>query len=249
MKSLGKAWLLRMKLSLSLSTRTLADASLVSYPAREFVVQLDQQELENVYQEGRGGGFRPEGGLEIHTLLFSIGANKVVSADRAEVAAFRADTHKHLHKNKVSNVLQVDLVDDDEGDANYSRIQGTTATAVGDLGIPGVVAITTDNQIVRGAFYVRVLLTEQPHGNTFSLVIDGGAAKGTAGDPEWLYAIEAAELDTEPADTAPTVIGGSYADGNLWTPSALDDVSVTGTYLTGAYTEVEPEDGDLYYYS
>ena len=43
-------------------------------------------------------------------------------------------------------------------------------------GIPGVVAITTDNQIVRGAFYVRVLLTEQPHGNTFSLVIDGGAS-------------------------------------------------------------------------
>ena len=210
-------------------------------PGREFVVQLDQQELENVYQEGRGGGFRPEGGLEIHTLLFSIGANKVVSADRAEVAAFRADTHKHLHKNKVSNVLQVDLVDDDEGDANYSRIVGTTATPVGDSGIPGVVAITTDNQIVRGAFYVRVLLTEQPHKNTFSLSIDGGADKGTAGAPEWLYAIEAAELDTEPEDTAPTVIGGSYADGNLWTPSGLDDASVTGTYLTGAYTIVEPE--------
>ena len=108
-------------------------------------------------------------------------------------------------------------------------------------GIPGVVAITTDNQIVRGAFYVRVLLTEQPHGNTFSLVIDGGASSAAAGDPEWLYSIEAAELDTEPADTAPTVIGGSYADGNLWTPSALDDDSVTGTYLTGVYAEVEPE--------
>ena len=210
-------------------------------PGKEFVVQLDQQELENVYQEGRGGGFRPLGGLEIHTLLFSIGANKVVSADRAEVAAFRADTHKHLHKNTVSNVLQVDLVDDDEGDANYSRIQGTTATAVGDLGIPGVVAITTDNQIVRGAFYIRVLLTEQPHGNTFSLSIDGGADRAAAGAPEWLYAIEAAELDTEPADTAPTVIGGSYADGNQWTPSALSDVSVTGTYLTGEYGAVEPE--------
>ena len=191
-------------------------------PGKEFVVQIDHEELENVYQEGRGGGFNPDEGLEIHTLLFSIAANKVVSADRAEVAAFRADTHKHLHKNKVSNVLQIELVDNDEGDANYSRIVGTTAVMVGPLGIPGVVAITTDNQIVRGAFYVRVLLTEQPHENTFSLVIDGGADKGTAGDPEWLYAIEAAELDTDTtADTttAPTVIGGSYADGNQWGPS------------------------------
>ena len=102
-------------------------------PGKEFVVQIDHEELENVYQEGRGGGFNPDEGLEIHTLLFSIAANKVVSADRAEVAAFRADTHKHLHKNKVSNVLQVDLVDDDEGDANYSRIVGTTAVMVGDV--------------------------------------------------------------------------------------------------------------------
>ena len=205
-------------------------------PGREFVVQLDQQELENVYQgnAGRGGGFRPEAGLEIHTLLFSISKNTVTSAERGEVAAFRADTHKHLHRNKVSNVLQVDLVDDDEGDANYSRIIGTTATPVGDTGTPGVVAITTDSQIVRGAFYVEVLLTEQPMGNTFSLTIDDDRA--TAGAPEWLYAIEAAELVDDDAGTA--LIGGSYAEGNKWEPDAESEDTVTGTYLTGNYTEV-----------
>ena len=42
-------------------------------PGKEFLIQLDHEELENAYSFfGRGGGVAPEAGLEIHTLYFSI---------------------------------------------------------------------------------------------------------------------------------------------------------------------------------
>ena len=141
-------------------------------PSREFLIQIDQSELENVYApQGRGGGVDPEVGLEIHTLLFSIAAGAVTESGRAEIAAFLADTDDfaHLHTSNRSNILQVDMVDDDEGNPNYAQIRGTTVVAItddplaSDDGVPGVVYITAPNVVVRGEYYAHILLTEQPH--------------------------------------------------------------------------------------
>ena len=104
-------------------------------PGREFLIQIDHTELENVYAPfGRGGGVLPEAGLEIHTLLFSIAEDAVTESGRDEIATFLADTgdFRHLHTNNRSNILQVDMVDDDEGDPNYDQIRGTTVVEIVD---------------------------------------------------------------------------------------------------------------------
>ena len=109
-------------------------------PGREFLIQIDQSELENVYQPfGRGGGVAPEEGLEIHTLYFSIAAGQVTEASRD--AIIRQRTGKHVHTNPISavlgnddpNPLRVDLVDDDEGDPNYDQIRGTSVVEITDV--------------------------------------------------------------------------------------------------------------------
>ena len=170
-------------------------------PGREFLIQIDHTELENVYAPfGRGGGVLPEAGLEIHTLLFSIAEDAVTESGRAEIATFLADTgdFRHLHTNNRSNILQVDMVDDDEGDPNYDQIRGTTVVEIVDVledpddGVPGVVYIDAPNVVVRGEYYAHILLTEQPHENTFTVIVDGG--QGTAGDPEWLRSVSPAAL-------------------------------------------------------
>ena len=63
----------------------------------------------------------------------------------------------------------------------------TTNEAGADDGVPGVVYIDAPEVVVRGEFYANILLTEQPMGNTFPVIVDGG--KGTAGDPEWLRSV------------------------------------------------------------
>ena len=63
----------------------------------------------------------------------------------------------------------------------------TTTEAGADDGVPGVVYIDAPEVVVRGEFYANILLTEQPMGNTFPVIVDGG--KGTAGDPEWLTSV------------------------------------------------------------
>ena len=217
-------------------------------PSKEFLIQMDHQELENVYQPGgRGGGVDPEAGLEIHTLYFSIAAGQVTEASRD--AIIRQRTGKHVHTNPISailgnddpNPLRVDLVDDDEGDPNYDQIRGTSVVEiideplVSDDGVPGVVYITAPNIVVRGAYYAHILLTEQPHENTFSVIVDRG--QGTAGDPEWLKTVAPEELT---GMTVPDIPGG-YGVGNEWTTAELGD---TGTYDTGAYGAAVPDDGD-----
>ena len=216
-------------------------------PGREFLIQIDQSELENVYQPfGRGGGVAPEEGLEIHTLYFSIAAGQVTEASRD--AIIRQRTGKHVHTNPISavlgnndpNPLRVDLVDDDEGDPNYDQIRGTSVVEitdellVSDDGVPGVVYITAPNIVVRGAYYAHILLTEQPHENTFSVIVDRG--QGTAGDPEWLKTVAPEEL----TGTTVSDIPGGYGIGNGWTTTATGD---TGTYDTGAYDPAVPDDG------
>ena len=217
-------------------------------PGREFLIQIDQSELENVYQPfGRGGGVAPEAGLEIHTLYFSIAAGQVTEASRD--AIIRQRTGKHVHTNPISavlgnndpNPLRVDLVDDDEGDPNYDQIRGITVVAIEDVvltpddGVPGVVYITAPDIVVRGAFYAHILLTEQPMDNTFPVIVDRG--QGTAGDPEWLKTVAPEEL----AGTTVSDIPGGYGVGNGWTTTAADD---TGTYDTGVYDPAVSDDGD-----
>ena len=222
-------------------------------PSKEFLIQMDHQELENVYQPGgRGGGVDPEAGLEIHTLYFSIAAGNVTEASRD--AIIRQRTGKHVHTNPISavlgkddaNPLRVDLVDDDEGDPNYDQIRGTSVVSTygiapsGDEkrdpdGVPGVVYITAPNIVVRGAFYAHILLTEQPMDNTFPVIVDGG--QGTAGDPEWLKTVAPEEL----TGTTVSDIPGGYGVGNGWSTAEPND---TGTYDTGIYGAAVRDDGD-----
>ena len=103
-------------------------------PSKEFLIQIDQSELENVYApQGRGGGVDPEVGLEIHTLLFSIAPGSVEEAGQAAITALLKGDHLHLHTNTRSNVLEVNMVDDDEGDPNYDQIRGTSVVAITDV--------------------------------------------------------------------------------------------------------------------
>ena len=76
-------------------------------PSKEFLIQIDQSELENVYApQGRGGGVDPTAGLEIHTLYFSIAAGEVTEA--SQDAIVRQRTGKHVHTNAISAVLGKD---------------------------------------------------------------------------------------------------------------------------------------------
>ena len=224
-------------------------------PGREFLIQIDQTELENVYApQGRGGGVDPEAGLEIHTLYFSIPGGVVAEASRDAIITAR--TGKHLHTNAISavlgsdgaNPLRVDMVDDDEGDPNYDQIRGTTVVEIEDLeatpddGVPGVVYITAPNIVVRSEYYAHILLTEQPKDNTFPVIVDRG--QGTAGDPEWLRSMAPEEFAGESfevnggADTnlRPRIPGG-YSQGNGWSTATAGD---TGTYDTGEYIDAVP---------
>ena len=120
-------------------------------PGKEFVIQLDHEELENAYSYfGRGGGVDPDVGLEIHTLYFSIPRGHVTEAGQDAIAASRIG--KHLHTNKYSSVLgnddpkalKVDLVDDDEGNPNYAKIRGTTVVPIVDVAYREAEATTTE---------------------------------------------------------------------------------------------------------
>ena len=214
-------------------------------PSREFLIQIDQSELENVYApHGRGGGVDPDIGLEIHTLYFSIAPRAVQEAGRDAIINQR--TGKHIHFNTFSSVLgnddpaplRVDFVDDDEGDPNYDQIRGISLVAITDEdetdddGVPGVVYITAPNIVVRGAYYSHILLTEQPHGNTFTVIVDGG--QGTAGAPEHLKAVSPEELADANAHVATP---GGYSASNGWDTATAGD---SGTYDTGEYGEVTP---------
>ena len=111
------------------------------------------------------------------------------------------DDNSHAHYNGASNVFTLDLVDDDEGDANYRRIVSnsgieaiedgaTVSTDSAAAGRPGVVAViqaldrTAFQPIVTGPFNVRIILTEEPKGGlTTDLieVVNGSAMAVTKG--------------------------------------------------------------------
>ena len=137
-----------------------------SNPGKEFLVEINATQLQAAYTTTRGGGTR----LEIHTLLFSIGAGSMQDARREEVIKQRQGTH-FPHSNKISGtadkeseqVFQVQLVDVEEGSAKYNSGTGTTVVPAGT---PGVVAIQSLRErrgfIETGDFQVRIILTEEP---------------------------------------------------------------------------------------
>ena len=153
-------------------------------PGRQFLIRIDDSLLVNAYIN-RGG---TAVGFEIYSLIFFIpkGVSGVTDKALAEgsdaaatrgirkydrahaIAHFAPDAHQHL--NAASNEFQVDLVDDDEGDAMYSV--GVSDVEVGDVdgtaGTPGVVAVQSFREraglIETGVFDVRIILTEEPKG-------------------------------------------------------------------------------------
>ena len=111
-------------------------------PGRQFLIRIDESLLIAAYVT-RGGPF------EIYSLVFFIPkglppatssdvelakgkdanvARGIRKYDRAHaIAHFGPDAHQHL--NAASNEFQVDLVDDDEGDPEYSKIISSSTAA------------------------------------------------------------------------------------------------------------------------
>ena len=187
---------------------------------RKFLVRIDETQIANAYTDARGGTF------EIYKLSFFMpraiagkaGGRRIVATPtgygvkNAALDHFAAsfdsssdadDDNSHAHYNGASNVFTLDLVDNDEGDANYRRIvtnsdietltvaaNENTSTSSAAAGRPGVVAIiqaldrTAFQPIVTGPFNVRIILTEEPKdGLTTDLieVVNGTAATVTKG--------------------------------------------------------------------
>ncbi len=170
-------------------------------PGRVFLLRIDEAQIANAYHAARGGSF------EIHKLSFFMpaaitkktnerrvaGEHGVKNADLAHFAA-SFDDHEgksHAHFNKASNVFNIDLVDDDEGEAQYLPLAtNATVGAAPATGTPGVVAITrildrnAFQPIETGPFNVRIILTEEPKGGlTTDLinVMNGSATALTKG--------------------------------------------------------------------
>ena len=174
---------------------------------RQFIVRIDESQLRNAYI-GRGVA----SGFEIYSLVFfipkGIGADPGDTADASvtrgirrydrahAIAHFGPEAHQHL--NDKSNEFQVDLVDDDQGDAQYAVLTGhSTAQDVAANGLPpndapatnrgsgtpGVVSImrTVDRAgfIESGDFDVRIILTEEPMGGLTAdkIMVSNGTVK------------------------------------------------------------------------
>ena len=190
-----------------------ADFIDASSPGRNFLVTIHQASLLNAY----GNNF------EISELVFfipigrpgtldkdlALGADAKVTrgirkADFGHaIAHFGPDAHQHL--NKASNRYEIELVDADQGDPQYSKIMGISGAAdvamdgadtptsdtAGDVmdegsGTPGVVSIMRTASragfIEGGDFEVRIILTEEPMGGLTAdkIMVANGSVKGVA---------------------------------------------------------------------
>ena len=188
-------------------------------PGRQFLIRLDDEKLTSAYRTALRAP--TDAGLEIYSLFFYIGkgssnfTNKElsehseklprdagVSAGIRKVDAAHFTTHfgpdAHQHLNSASNVFRVDLVDDDQGDAQYAALtSSSTAMDVarnGDdtddgrwsqrqAGTPGVVSIMRivdrSGFVESGDFDVRIILTEEPMDGltTDKIMVENGSVK------------------------------------------------------------------------
>ena len=161
-------------------------------PGRRFLVRINEEVIVDAYSAARGGTF------EIYKLAFLMpraqtkktNGRRVVSTHGVKnlaldhfVASFDdKDGKSHAHFNNTSNLFIIELVDDDEGNPQYSHL-AATPVAAGE-GVPGVVAITrildrnAFQPIETGPFTVRIILTEEPKGGltTDMIVVENGKA-------------------------------------------------------------------------
>ena len=244
---------------------------------RKFLVRIDETQIANAYVDARGGTF------EIYKLSFFMpraiagkaGGRRIVATAHYGVknaaldhfaASFDSSSdadkdNSHAHYNGASNVFTLDLVDDDEGDANYRRIVTNSAietltvaadenisTGSAAAGRPGVVAIiqsldrTAFQPIVTGPFNVRIILTEEPKdGLTTDLieVVNGTAMAVTKGlSLKGAHAEVAGVRDAQDSELKPDFINYYYpGDGGV------DDgdpvlITPTTTPVTGYDTRV-----------
>ena len=160
-------------------------------PGRQFRLEVFYEALANAYDESTGGE------LEIHTLLFQLGHNKVVDASLGIRQDFLTDDKADIAHNSGPILLRVDLVNDDEGLAQYATIDSATEATAVDAGVPGVVAVqrvltrSGIAAIATGAFDVRIVLTEEPAAFTSANIM---VLNGTAANPVQLLPIPAASL-------------------------------------------------------
>ena len=244
-------------------------------PGRQFLIRIDESQILNAYVQG-DRGTADDLGFEVYSFVFFVprgvgnapdpkddkdGADALVargikkSSSDHVVAHFGPAAHHHL--NAASNQFRVDLVDDDQGDPNYtvgvSEVPvaadgepdyGTDATP--GSGTPGIVGIDQLRErtgfIESGAFDVRILLTEEPKGGftTDLIEVDNGTAtKVTPG----------ATIDGGPLTDGELV----EADGNGLMPDAIS-YYIVGTDddaldITEAITEIPQATGrDNKYY-
>ena len=185
----------------------------VENPGRQFLLKIKNTALQNAYAVG-GGAF------EIHYLYITLKKGAAVDASpdtirkiRQEVADFTPDT------SKGPKVLRIDLVEEDEGHAQYANITSTSQVSAAANGVPGVVAISRiDSQsgitaTAEGPFDVRIILTEEPKAFTKDHI---HVRRGTASDPEALLPIPAAQLSD---DNFPLL--GYAAKGNVSSETGL----------------------------
>ena len=242
-------------------------------PGRQFLIRIDESQILNAYVQG-DRGTADDLGFEVYSFVFFVprgvgnapdpkddkdGADALVargikkSSSDHVVAHFGPAAHHHL--NAASNQFRVDLVDDDQGDPNYTvGVSEVAVAADGEpdygadatpgSGTPGIVGIDQLRErtgfIESGAFDVRILLTEEPKGGFTTDLIEvenGTATKVTPGA---------------------TIDGGSLATGEL-TPTSEnglthDSISyyIAGTdapELANAITEIPQATGrDNKYY-
>ena len=169
-------------------------------PGQQFRLTLDYDVLRNAYDATTGGSF------EIHTLFFTLKKGAVADSSIAAIEKYRKDpkAENAPDTSKGPKFLRVDLVDDDEGNAHYARVTGPstaevasftgsttarTATEAADpveVSDPGVVDIArVDPQsgiaaVAKGAFDIRIILTEEPKAFTKDHIM---VLNGTASDP------------------------------------------------------------------
>ena len=125
-------------------------------PGRQFLIRLDEEKLTSAYRTALRAP--TDAGLEIYSLFFYIGkgssnfTNKELSehdeklprdagvdAGIRKIDAAHFTTHfgpdAHQHLNSASNVFRVDLVDDDQGDAQYAAL--TSSSTAMDVAVSG----------------------------------------------------------------------------------------------------------------
>ena len=151
-------------------------------PGQQFRLNVDFEVLQNAYNITTGGPF------EIHTLFFTLAKAAVKDASIAAIEKYRKDpkADNEPDTSKGPKFMRVDLVNDDEGSANYAYITGTSsvmaastssaapapdayrpANGIG-MSAPGVVDISRVDPhsgiaaTATGEFDVRIVLTEEP---------------------------------------------------------------------------------------